>query len=66
MDAPFAGLWSFGLWLLLNTSFLWAGILLYFVSHTSFAKSFSRKDVVRAFLRPRPSFCWHTSAPLSP
>ncbi|MGA9461296.1 MAG: hypothetical protein WBV28_00805, partial [Terracidiphilus sp.] len=56
MDAPFAGLGSFGLWLLLNTSFLWAGILLYFVSHTSFAKSFSRKDVVRAFLSAAPIF----------
>jgi hypothetical protein len=56
MDAPFAGLGSFGQWLLLNTSFLWAGILLYFVSHTSFAKSFSRKDVVRAFLSAAPIF----------
>ena len=32
------------------------GILLYFVSHTSFAKSFSRKVVVRAFLSAAPIF----------
>ena len=56
MDAPFAGLASFSLWLLLNTSFLWAGILLYFFSHTSSAKSFSRKDVVRALLSAAPVF----------
>jgi hypothetical protein len=56
MDAPFAGLGSFGLWLLLNTSFLWAGILLYFVSGVGFAKSFSRKDGLRAFLSAAPIF----------
>ena len=48
MDAPFAGLGSFGLWLLLNTSFLMGRASCSTLSpHTSFAKSFSRKDVVR-------------------
>jgi hypothetical protein len=56
MDAPFAGLSSFGVWLLLNVSFLWAGMLVYFVSHTRFSKSFSRKDVMRAFLVAAPVF----------
>ena len=56
MDAPFAGLSSFGLWLVLNVAFLWVGLLVYFVSHSSFAKSFVRKDILRAFLVAAPIF----------
>jgi hypothetical protein len=56
MDAPFSGLASFGLWLALNIAFLWAGMLVYFGSYASFAKAFSRGDVVRAVLVAGPIF----------
>jgi hypothetical protein len=56
MDASFSGLSSFGLWLVLNVGFVWAGLLVYFFSYASFARSFNRRDVLRAFVASAPVF----------
>jgi hypothetical protein len=56
MDAQFSGIGSIGLWLLLNLGFLWAGMLLYFLSHANIAKSFSRQTIVRALALAAPVF----------
>lgn len=48
MDAQFSGIGSIALWLLLNLGFLWAGMLLYFLSHVNFAKAFTKERMVHA------------------
>lgn len=56
MDAHFSGIGSIALWLLLNLGFLWAGMLLYFVSHVNFAKAFSKEKMVHALVIAAPIF----------
>jgi hypothetical protein len=56
MDGPFSGFSSYALWLVLNLSFIWVGMLLYFVSHPNFTQSFSKRKVIRAFALTAPMF----------
>ncbi|MGC1294520.1 MAG: hypothetical protein WA869_05720 [Alloacidobacterium sp.] len=50
MDLSFTGISTVAVWLTLNVIFLWTGVLFYFISHPSFAKRFTRRQVTRAFL----------------
>lgn len=54
MDAP--GVGSIGWWLLLNLGFIWAGMLLYFVSHANCARTFTKEQVVHATAFAVPIF----------
>ena len=56
MDAQFSGPGAILAWLLLNLGFIWAGMLLYFVSHADFATAFSKEKVVRALTVAVPIF----------
>ncbi|HEX8711897.1 MAG TPA: hypothetical protein VF730_08495, partial [Terracidiphilus sp.] len=56
MDGQFSGIGSIAFWLLLNLGFLWAGMLLYFLSHVNVARTFTRQQVVRAFIIAAPIF----------
>ncbi|MGA7340924.1 MAG: hypothetical protein WBE72_15765 [Terracidiphilus sp.] len=57
MDGAFNnGFSSFVVWLVLNLSFIWVGMLLYLASHTSLTRSFSREKILGAFLAAVPVF----------
>ena len=56
MDAAFGDLSSFRIWLASNLAFLWAGMLIYVLSHNSFARRFKRKDLLRGFIIAAPTF----------
>lgn len=56
MDAQFSGPGSIAFWLLLNLGFIWAGMLLYFLSHANFATTFTREKMSHALMIAAPIF----------
>jgi hypothetical protein len=50
MDWPFSSLSRFGTWMGLNFTFLWSGILIYFVIQPRLMKSLSSREVRRPFI----------------
>lgn len=50
MDWPFSTLANFGVWLMFNVAFVWAGILLFVALHARFSRRLERKRVTQALL----------------
>lgn len=48
MDAPFSPLWRLLLWMPLNVLYLWAGILLFVLSHGSLTRAVPRRQLFTA------------------
>lgn len=49
MDWPFSALSRFTAWFMLNAVFLWAGMLVYSLAHTSLGRDLRRRKFIRAF-----------------
>lgn len=56
MDGPFAEFSSFWIWLVLNISFVWAGILLYLSFNARFARALPVRKIARTLVLAVPLF----------